>query len=269
MASAANTGNQSDSEEDLTGFQDDNFEDQEQIIMGVGKDLLPTSPLLLQMVPTRGQRALATGPDFPFCKRPECPGCLSTCRKMATVACQLCERDLEHLCERREQCQFEYSEEYEAMLGIRNTVIHSFTPVQEKTPLLQPKLPQKTPTTTADEEQQVASTRREEERGEGVAQEDLQNSKEAPEAVQQLRTPVLEQDTQTFSQQDAHAISQQGDLRQEDPPQSHQGFGWPDKEDVDEDEEEEKIYPQERQKVTFREEDKVLYGDEPMGETAA
>ena len=69
MASAANTGNQSDSEEDLTGFQDDNFEDQEQIIMGVGEDLLSTSPLLLQVV-SRGQRALAQGPDFPFCKKP-------------------------------------------------------------------------------------------------------------------------------------------------------------------------------------------------------
>ena len=142
MASAANTGNQSDSEEDLTGFQDDNFEDQEQIMMGISKDLLPTSPPLLQVVP-RGQRALAQGPDFPFCKRPECPGCSSTCRKMATVACQLCERDLEHLCERREQCQFEYQNEYEAMLGVRNTVVHSFTPVQEKTPLLQPNCLQK------------------------------------------------------------------------------------------------------------------------------
>ena len=51
MASAANTGNQSDSEEDLTGFQDDNFEDQERIMMGTGEDLLSTSPLLLQVVP--------------------------------------------------------------------------------------------------------------------------------------------------------------------------------------------------------------------------
>ena len=63
MASAANTGNPSDSEDDLTGFQDDDFEDQERIIMRTGDDLLPTSPLLLQ-VTSRGQQAAgATDPE--------------------------------------------------------------------------------------------------------------------------------------------------------------------------------------------------------------
>ena len=249
MASAANTGNPSDSEDDLlTGFLDDDFGDQEQIMMRTGDDLLSTSPLLLQ-VTSQGQQAagqqaagapdpeanqqqtraaaavrrlqpfnqpgnkelappgsrlraqgsglkelVPQSPDFPFCAKPECAGCRSTCRNLATVGCQLCEHDLEPLCERRRPCQFEYEDQYEVLLEIRDEMIRNFTSVKEKTPFLQ----QKTPSTTADEEQQVASTRREEEIEEGDPQ-DLQSFKEAPITVQQLRTPV-EQDTQTFPQ---------------------------------------------------------------------
>ena len=61
MASAANTGNPSDSEDDLTGFLDDDFGDQEQIMMRTGDDLLSTSPLLLQVM-SQGQQA-AGAPD--------------------------------------------------------------------------------------------------------------------------------------------------------------------------------------------------------------
>ena len=191
MASAANTGNPSDSEDDLlTGFLDDDFGDQEQIIMRTGDDLLPTSPLLLQVMSQGQQAAGATdpeanqqqarvpaavrrlhpfnqpgnkelappgsrlraqgsrlkelvpqGPDFPFCTRPECAGCRLTCRNLAAVACQLCERDLEPLCERKKQCQFEYQDQYEALLEIRDKMIHNFTSVQERTPLPQQKMP--------------------------------------------------------------------------------------------------------------------------------
>ena len=262
MASAANTGNPSDSEDDLlTGFLDDDFGDQEQIMMRTGDDLLSTSPLLLQVM-SQGQQAAGApdpeanqqqtraaaavrrlqpfnqpgnkelappgsrlraqgsrlkelvpqGPDFPFCAKPECAGCRSTCRNLAAVGCQLCECDLEPLCERRKQCQFEYQDQYEVLLEIRDEMIRNFTSVKEKTPFLQ----QKTPSATADEEQQVASTRREEEIEEGDPQ-DLQSSKEAPITEQQLRTPV-EPDTQTFPQ-DTPAISQrQEDLRREDLP---------------------------------------------------
>ena len=141
MASAANTGNPSDSEDELlTGFLDDDFEDQEQILMRTGDDLLPTSPLLLQMKSQGQQAAGATdpeanqpqaraatalrrlephnqpgnkeqahpssrlraqgsrlkelaprSPDFPFCTKPECAGCRSTCRKLGAIACQLCD----------------------------------------------------------------------------------------------------------------------------------------------------------------------------------
>ena len=64
MASAANTGNPSDSEDELlTGFLDDDFEDQEQIMMRTGDDLLSTSPLLLQMKSQGQQAAGATGPE--------------------------------------------------------------------------------------------------------------------------------------------------------------------------------------------------------------
>ena len=143
MASAANTGTQSDSEEKLTGFQDGGFENQEQIIMGVGEDLLSTKPPLLQVVPTRKQQAMATGPDFPFCKRPECPGCTSTCRNIAAAPCQLCQRDLEHLCERRKQCQYEYQDEYEAMMGIRNTVASRLLSAEAVTAALEPTAQQR------------------------------------------------------------------------------------------------------------------------------
>ena len=61
MTSAANTGNPSDSEDELlTGFFDDDFEDQEQILLRTGDDLIPTSPLLLQMK-SQGQGQQAAG----------------------------------------------------------------------------------------------------------------------------------------------------------------------------------------------------------------
>ena len=77
MASAANTGNPSDSEDELlTGFLDDDFEDQEQILMRTGDDLLPTSPLLLQMKSQgQGQQAAgaagATGATDPGAGQPQ------------------------------------------------------------------------------------------------------------------------------------------------------------------------------------------------------
>ena len=215
MASTANTGNPSDSEDDLlTGFLDDDFGDQEQIMMRTGDDLLSTSPLLLQMMPQGqqaagapdpeanqqqaraaaalrrlqpfnqpgnkelappGSRLRAQGsrlkelapqsPDFPFCTKPECAGCRLTCRKLAAIACQLCEQDLEPLCERRKQCQFEYQDQYQALLEVRDKMIHNFT--LGRTSLPQQKLPQRTTSTPADEEQQVASTRKEVELEEG------------------------------------------------------------------------------------------------------
>ena len=64
MSSAANTGNPSDSEDEpLTGFFDDDFEDQEQILMRTGDDLIPASPLLLQMKSQGQQAAGATDPE--------------------------------------------------------------------------------------------------------------------------------------------------------------------------------------------------------------
>ena len=236
MASAANTGNPSDSEDDLlTGFLDDDFGDQEQIMMRTGDDLLSTSPLLLQVM-SQGQQAAGApdpeanqqqaraaaalrrlqpfnqpgnkelappgsrlraqgsrlkelapqSPDFPFCTRPDCAGCRLTCRNVAAIACQLCERDLEPLCERRKPCQFKYQDQYGALLEIRDKMIHDITLAQERASLPQQKLPQRTTSTPADEEQQVAITRREVEVEEGEAQ-DLQSSKEAQITEQQSR----------------------------------------------------------------------------------
>ena len=148
-------------------------------------------------------------------------------------------------------------------------MIHNFTLGRASLP--QQKLPQRTTSTPADEEQQVAITRREVEVEEGEAQ-DLQSSKEAPTTEQQMRTQ-MEEDTQTFPQ-DTPAIShRQEDLRQEDLPAQGDpiGFGWAGREDVEEGEEEEKMYPQGRQKVTFHEENREedLYGNEALSAAAA
>ena len=77
MSSAANTGNPSDSEDEpLTGFFDDDFEDQEEILLRTGDDLIPTSPLLLQMKSQgQGQQAAgaagATGETNPGANQPQ------------------------------------------------------------------------------------------------------------------------------------------------------------------------------------------------------
>ena len=194
------------------------------------------------------------------------------------MGCQLCEHDLEPLCERRKPCQFEYEDQYEVLLEIRDEVIRNFTSVKEKTPFLQ----QKTPSPPAGEEQQVASTRKEVELEEGEPQ-DLQSSKEAQITEQQMRTQV-EEDTQTFPQ-DTPAISHRREnIRQEDLPVQGDpiDFGWAGRfnyhgprsimaKDVEENEEEEKMQPQERQRVTFYKEDreKDLYEDEPLSAAAA
>ena len=102
---------------------------------------------------------------------------------------------------------------------------------------------------------------------EGVSEEedleDLQGSEEAQVTEQQMRTQ-MEEDTHTFPQ-DTPAIShQQEDLGQEDLPVQGDpiDFGWAGRfnyhgprsimaKDVEENEEEEKMQPQERQRVTF------------------
>ena len=328
MASAANTGNPSDSEDDLlTGFLDDDFGDQEEIMMRTGDDLLSTSPLLLQMKSQGQQAAGATdpeanqsqaraatalrrlephnqpgnkeqalpssrlrgqgsrlkeqapwSPDFPFCAKPECAGCRSTCRKLGAIACQLCDQDLEPLCERRKPCQFEYQDQYPVLLEVRDKMIHNFTVGRMPPP--QQKSPQRT--TSTPEEQQVTSARKEVELEEEDL-EDLQGSKEAQVTEQQMRTQ-MEEETHTFPQNTPAIPHQQEDLEQEDVPVQEDpiGFGWAGKfnyhgprsimtKDVEENEEEEKLQPQERQRVTFYEEDREtdLYEGEPLSAAAA
>merc|ERR1712209_232901 len=195
-------------------------------------------------------------PDFPFCTKPDCAGCRSTCRKLGAIACQLCDQDLEPLCERRKPCQFEYQDQYPVLLEVRDKIISNIAAGKVLPP--QQKSSQRTASTP--EEQQMASARKEVDTEEGDLQ-DLQSSLEELEALQSSReAQVTEQQMRTQTEEDTHTVpqethdnsQQQEDLEQEDLPtqRDHFGYNWPGREDVEE-EEEEKLYAPRMKQVTF------------------
>merc|ERR1712020_316820 len=177
-------------------------------------------------------------------------------------ACQLCDQDLEPLCERRKPCVFEYQNQYPVLLEVRDKIISNLAAGRVLPP--QQKLSQRAASTP--EEQQVASTRKEVDTEEGDLQ-DLQSSLEELEALQSSReAQVTEQQMRTQTEEDTHTVpqethansQQQEDFGQEDLPtqRDHFGYNWPGREGVEEEEEEEKLYaPRMKQRVTFDKED--------------
>merc|ERR1711884_736314 len=150
---------------------------------GTKEQALPSSRLRGQG--SRLKEQAPWSPDFPFCTKPDCAGCRSTCRKLGTHACQLCDQDLEPLCERRKPCLFEYQDQYPVLLEVRDKMISNFAAGRMPPP--QQKLSQRTASTP--EEQQVTSARKEVETEEEDL-EDLQSSKEAQVTEQQMRTQM-------------------------------------------------------------------------------
>merc|ERR1712012_1204761 len=92
-------------------------------------------------------------PDFPFCTKPDCAGCRSTCRQLGTFGCQFCVQDLEPLCERRKPCMFEYQNQYPVLLEVRDKIVSNIA--AGKILPLQQKSSQRAASTP--EEQQVAN----------------------------------------------------------------------------------------------------------------
>merc|ERR1712012_1484524 len=242
---------------------------------GTKEQALPSSRLRGQS--SRLKEQAPWSPDFPFCTKPDCAGCRSTCRQLGTHACRKGNRDLEPLCERRKPCMFEYQNQYPVLLEVRDKIISNIAAGRVLPP--QQKSSQRAASTP--EEQQVASARKEVDTEEGDLQ-DLQSSLEELEALQSSReAQVTEQQMRTQTEEDTHTVpqethdnsQQQEDLEQEDLPiqRDHFGYNWPGREDVEEEEEEEKLYaPRMKQRVTFDKEDieRSLQEDQAMSAEA-
>merc|ERR1711978_153770 len=144
-------------------------------------------------------------PDFPFCTKPDCAGCRSTCRKLGTHACQLCDQDLEPLCERRKPRMFEYQNQYPVLLEVRDKIASNIAAGKALPP--QQKSSQRAASTP--EEHQVASAGKEADTEEGDLQ-DLQSSLEELEALQSSReVQVTEQQIRTQTEEDTHTVPQE------------------------------------------------------------
>merc|ERR1712012_1243346 len=134
---------------------------------GQKEQALPSSRLRGQS--SRLKEQAPWSPDFPFCTKPDCAGCRSTCRQLGTFGCQFCDQDLEPLCERRKPCMFEYQNQYPVLLEVRDKIASNIAAGKALPP--QQKSSQRAASTP--EELQVASAGKEADTEEGDLQ-DLQ-----------------------------------------------------------------------------------------------